>query len=39
MRIRMETDRKSRLRWRQPENKDRDGDRQIIRIKIETDRK
>ena len=23
------------MRWRQPENKDRDGDRQIIRIKIE----
>ena len=35
----METDRKSRLRWRQPENKDRDGDRQIMRKKMETDRK
>ena len=35
----METDRKLRLRWRQTENKDRDGDRQIIGIKQETDRK
>ena len=35
----METDKKWWLRWRQTENKDRDGDRQIIRIKMETDSK
>ena len=35
----METDRKCGLGWRLTENENKEGDRQIIRIKMETDRK